>query len=794
VVNSNLIVENNVISDSIYNERLWLEQDNTGIPITGPVCVLSRNGTRMVVARYQSDIVRVYEWDGTTWNQMGTGNVPNVGEDFGRAVDISSDGTTIIVAATYYSSYGTTVYDWDGSAWNQRGLTISEEFYSVSLSGDGSRFVVGNPYTNGIGSAYIYEWSNNTWNQMASISGSASGDNFGSSVSISRDGNRVAIAGRYNDDAAQDAGHVKVYEWDGSAWTQLGLNIEGRAADDGIGTFRDGVALSEDGTYLIVGMSYTTTSNNYVRVFEWTGSGWVQRGLDIPSETAGDRFGFSVDISDDGSRIITGAHKHNGTYGHTKVYEWDGSGWVQLGDTIIGTLSNSQMGADNAISGDGNVIATCGYNEKVKIFTLSESQITMDKMVARKSIAIGKTTASYELDVAGSVNANYFIGDGSQLTGTGLDTTQTLTLSNVTTGLTVSSNLEVGTANLFVDTTTGNVGIGTTTPRSALDINSTGAMIVPVGTTAQKPVGHIGMLRFNTSLYALELYNGSGWISVGNASSATGGTTTTVGNYRIHTFLNTSETFTVYTDLSVEYLVVAGGGGGGGSLGAGASGAGGGAGGMLTGTTQLSAGEYTITVGAGGAAVSSATDQRGGNGSNSSALGQTAIGGGGGGTRYNAGNAGIADGLNGGSGGGEGSQGVTTDANAIGKGTSGQGNDGGLNGFSGDLYAENASGGGGGAGSSGGSGLDDNYGGDGGDGLQSSISGTSVYYCGGGGGGRAGNLTNTQGQGGSGGGGDGGDPNGQAGTAGTGGGGGGAGGAGSSGEGGDGIVIIRYLV
>ena len=455
VVNSNLIVENNVISDSIYNERVWLEQDNTGIPITGPVCVLSRNGTRMVVARYQSDIVRVYEWDGTTWNQMGTGNVPNVGEDFGRAVDISSDGTTIIVAATYYSSYGTTVYDWDGSAWNQRGLTISEEFYSVSLSGDGSRFVVGNPYTNGIGSAYIYEWSNNTWNQIASISGSASGDNFGSSVSISRDGNRVAIAGRYNDDAAQDAGHVKVYEWDGSAWTQLGLNIEGRAADDGIGTFRDGVALSEDGTYLIVGMSYTTTSNNYVRVFEWTGSGWVQRGLDIPSETAGDRFGFSVDISDDGSRIITGAHKHNGSYGHTKVYEWDGSGWVQLGNAIIGTLSNSQMGADNAISGDGNVIATCGYNEKVKIFTLSESQITMDKMVARKSIAIGKTTASYELDVAGSVNANYFIGDGSQLTGTGLDTTQTLTLSNVTTGLTVVSN----------------VGIGTTNPSQKLDVN-----------------------------------------------------------------------------------------------------------------------------------------------------------------------------------------------------------------------------------------------------------------------------------------------------------------------------------
>jgi hypothetical protein len=424
------------------------------------------------------------------------------------------------------------------------------------------------------------------------------------------------------------------------------------------------------------------------------------------------------------------------------------------------------------------------------------------------SIGISNAAPEHDLSVGSNlyvddVGSNVLVVDGNVSVSNKI-TTQRLTLNNVSisTTLNLQQVTDVGnvTSNIvqFTNPTTSfvassNVGVGTTTPRSILDVNDTGAMIIPVGTTAEQPTtAYTGMFRFNTSLYRLELYNGSGWISMGNASSAIGGTISTVGNYRIHTFLNTSETFTVNADISVEYLIVAGGGGGGGSLGAGASGAGGGAGGMITGTAQLSAGDYTITVGAGGSGVSSATDQRGGNGSNSSALGQTAIGGGGGGTRYNAGNAGLADGLNGGSGGGEGSQGVTTDANANGKGTSGQGNDGGLNGFSGDLYAENASGGGGGAGGSGGNGLDDNYGGAGGSGLQSSISGTAVYYCGGGGGGRAGNLANTQGQGGSGSGGDGGNKDGQSGT--SGGGGGGAGGDGSSGSGGDGIVIIRYLL
>jgi len=236
------------------------------------------------------------------------------------------------------------------------------------------------------------------------------------------------------------------------------------------------------------------------------------------------------------------------------------------------------------------------------------------------------------------------------------------------------------------------------------------------------------------------------------------------------------------TNVSADYLSVAGGGGGGRQYGGQGSGGGGGAGGYLTSTFTLSTlTTYTVTVGAGGAGGSSAGAAP--NGSNSGISGTglttiTSVGGGGG-----AGSSG--SGANGGSGGG--GQGETAPKTG-GAGTSGQGNAGGS--------GANAGGGGGGASAVGANAVT-SVGGAGGAGTASSISGSSVTYAGGGGGG---GYTSTAGAGGAGGGGTGGTGStnaGQtAGTANTGGGGGGAAYV-SSGNyngaaGGSGIVIISY--
>lgn len=236
--------------------------------------------------------------------------------------------------------------------------------------------------------------------------------------------------------------------------------------------------------------------------------------------------------------------------------------------------------------------------------------------------------------------------------------------------------------------------------------------------------------------------------------------------------------------IVTDYLVIAGGGSGGSR-----AGGGGGAGGYLTGTAYLKPSTtYTITVGAGGAAVVSIPSARGNNGTNSVLSGTristiTSIGGGAGGV-YPGSTSLVA--TTGGSGGGGGSVlGSTSGAGAA--GTTSQGNAGG-DGAS-DAYH---GGGGGGAGSAGSNGSA-SVGGAGGSGSASSITGSSITRAGGGGGSPSGSA--------SGGGGAGGafaNGNATAGTVNTGGGGGGARNASDttnvySGAGGSGVVILRLL-
>jgi len=272
-----------------------------------------------------------------------------------------------------------------------------------------------------------------------------------------------------------------------------------------------------------------------------------------------------------------------------------------------------------------------------------------------------------------------------------------------------------------------------------------------------------------------------------------GGTITTSGNYRIHTFTSSGTFTNTISNLSVEYLVIAGGGGVGARRHAGGGGAGGyrcsvsgetsGRGASAESPLTLTTGNKTVTVGAGGASSPSGSNTNSGanNGSNSVFDSITSLGGGYG-TTYDGG-----AGQSGGCGGGSGASGGSTSG---GSGTSGQGYDGGAGE---PNTGGGGGGGGGGAGSAGSNAPGSDNGGNGGNGVASSITGSSVTRAGGGGGG--GSTASTAGSGGSGGGGAGANttqtP--QSGTVNTGGGAGAGGADGDQGQtGGSGIVIVRY--
>ena len=138
------------------------------------------------------------------------------------------------------------------------------------------------------------------------LNGEAGGDLYGSSVSIDYDGDRVAIGGYDNDGTGTDAGHVRVYSWDGSSWSQLGSDIDGEASGDQFGF---SVSLDSDGDRLAVGGNQNDANGSntgHVRVFSWDGSSWSQLGSDIDGETCSNLFGYSVSLDSDGDRVAIG--------------------------------------------------------------------------------------------------------------------------------------------------------------------------------------------------------------------------------------------------------------------------------------------------------------------------------------------------------------------------------------------------------------------------------------------------------------------------------------------------------
>ena len=120
------------------------------------------------------------------------------------------------------------------------------------------------------------------------IDGEAADDNSGYRVSMSSNGNRVAITAFYNDGGGSNSGHVRVYEYSGGSWSQLGSDIDGKNANDVMGS---SVSLDSDGDRVAIGSEYSDgngANSGDVQIYSWNGSSWVQLGSDIHGEAEND--------------------------------------------------------------------------------------------------------------------------------------------------------------------------------------------------------------------------------------------------------------------------------------------------------------------------------------------------------------------------------------------------------------------------------------------------------------------------------------------------------------------------
>ncbi len=342
----------------------------------GWASTISDDGSRIAVSAPQNSDggsnaghVRAFDWNGSAWVQVGqdideTANL-FAGEE--GTISLSGDGTRLAFGGWRHNS-GTgrvRVFELTGSTWIQVGADITspggiiQQFQrgrSVSLSTDGSRVAVGAPLTgpsfgNTPGAAAVYELVGNTWTQLgADINGLSAGDRFGQGISLSGNGNRVAVGASSASGVSSGAGHVRVFDWTGQNWVQVGGAVDGEPGISGFGWF---VHLSRDGAR--VAATAHGFNPGYVKVHELVGNAWVQMGPIFNQAN----FGYqTVSLSSDGSRFALGDPNDGNTRGSLRVFDWTGASWLQIGADVTGVGSADQFGRSVAISADGTRVVS----------------------------------------------------------------------------------------------------------------------------------------------------------------------------------------------------------------------------------------------------------------------------------------------------------------------------------------------------------------------------------------------------------------------------------------------------
>jgi len=269
----------------------------------GHYTILSGDGTRITIssdAYFNNTLkgsVKVYDWNGTNWVQIGSKLEGNTETDrFGWGTDMSKDGNTLVVGAFIGNYVNVYTYNVGTNDWVQKGSTLtgSSEFGVItSISRDGNTIMAGNANE---GNVYSYDVGTSDWVQK--------GNSFtpGISYKLSGDGDMVAITTETS--SSSTYGTVKVYEWDGSSWIQKGNDINGDLLETtGFGLTANSLNIkNENGIKLIIS-EYQRQNLGRVNIYEWDGTNWVKK-LNIDGTQNSQELGYGLDMSRYGEQVV----------------------------------------------------------------------------------------------------------------------------------------------------------------------------------------------------------------------------------------------------------------------------------------------------------------------------------------------------------------------------------------------------------------------------------------------------------------------------------------------------------
>jgi hypothetical protein len=141
-------------------------------------------------------------------------------------------------------------------------------------------------------------------------------------------------------------GVVKVYDWNGSSWVQKGQTISNSILEFATWFFGSNIKISSNGNRIAFTYTWAMSGANslYAMVFDWDGSSWNQLGETIEVSINDPLRVKLISINSDASRIIISVDESDNIENKNLVFSWNGSSWVQLGSNINLTgVNNTSM-------------------------------------------------------------------------------------------------------------------------------------------------------------------------------------------------------------------------------------------------------------------------------------------------------------------------------------------------------------------------------------------------------------------------------------------------------------------
>ena len=337
----------------------------------GQVAAINNNGDYLISSasyQYSTDkkgLARVYNLQNNAWVQIGSDLLGNAdGDAFGVSVAMNETGNTVAVGAIQlgdgnYSGPGyVKVFRFSSGQYVQigndiTGETIGDNFgRNIAINGDGTKIIVGAIFNDAnTGSQFasnghirMYSFDGANWNLMGlELDGDMANDNFGDSVDISKDGNRIVASASGFDSGGVNKGLVRVFQFSGGSWSKVGQDIIGNADNDRY----TNVSIIDDGSRI------SFKNKGVVKVYEFNGTQWNQLGGDITGMSSDV---ITSNIDNTGNLVSVASRIADNNKGYIQLYKYGNNSWTNVGVTITGDVTGDNLGASVEVK-NGNVVA-----------------------------------------------------------------------------------------------------------------------------------------------------------------------------------------------------------------------------------------------------------------------------------------------------------------------------------------------------------------------------------------------------------------------------------------------------